>query len=880
MKYRTSTEFRQLFLDFFVTKGHIIEPSSPLVPKDDPTLLWINSGVAALKKYFDGSVIPESRRITNAQKSLRANDIENVGVTARHHTFFEMLGNFSIGDYFKPEAINFAWEFLTSPEWVGFDAEKLYVTVYPTDTETYNYWKDVIGLSEEHIVPCEDNFWEIGEGPCGPCTEIFYDRGPAFDYDTPLEELVVAGENDRYVEIWNVVFSQYNAKAGVPREQYEELPAKNIDTGMGLERMISIIQDGKTNFETDLFLPIIATIENECGVTYESATVEQQTAFKLIADHTRAIVFATADGALPSNEGRGYVIRRLLRRASRYAKKLGVNDAFLYKLVPVVIEMMKGYYGYLVEKKTIVEQVIKVEEQKFLTTLSEGERKLTDLLAEMHAKTLTGEAAFMLYDTYGFPIELTMEIAAETGFSVDEAGFNTHMNEQKERARAARQTTASMHSQNELLQEFKVESEFVGYAMLTTNVTPILLAQGDVQKDGLIAGDDATIILDCTPFYAESGGQVADTGYLINENVKIRVTDVKKAPNGQHLHFIHIESGFINMQSKLIAQVDVDIRKATERNHTATHLLQYALRKTLGTHIEQSGSSVDSDRLRFDFTHFEATTAEQLQIIEKEVNKLIWQALPVTTTEMPIEEAKKLGAMALFGEKYGNEVRVVQAGNSIELCGGTHIHNTAEIGIFKIASESGIGSGVRRIEAITSKAVYEYLNAGETILTTIQKHLKKKQRTDIIAGLTNILSENKDLAQEIGKVHKQIAAQTIEEAIAHPLSINDKNIIFVNFNNMPINELKMNVDLIKERLQNYIAILVSNENDKTNIVAAVSNENTAIIRSNDIVKFFNEKLNGRGGGKPEIAQTMVGKVLAKQELIELIKEVTSRKNGE
>jgi len=873
MKYRTSTEIRQLFLEFFVTKGHVIEPSSPLVPKDDPTLLWINSGVAALKKYFDGSVTPKSRRITNAQKSLRANDIENVGVTARHHTFFEMLGNFSIGDYFRAEAISYAWEFLTSEEWVGFDPTKLYVTVYPTDKESYNYWKETIGLPEDHIVLCEDNFWEIGEGPCGPCTEIFYDRGELYNYDTPKEELVVAGENDRYIEIWNVVFSQYNAQAGQSREEYEELPAKNIDTGMGLERMVSIIQDGKTNFETDLFLPIIATIENEANIKYATATPEQQTAFKLIADHTRAIVFATADGALPSNEGRGYVIRRLLRRASRFAKKLGVNDVFLYKLVPVVIEIMKGYYGYLVEKQTIIEQVIKVEEQKFLITLAEGEKKLAELLTEANNKVLAGEYAFMLYDTYGFPIELTIEMAAELGFSVDEDGFATYMKEQKERARAARHTTESMNSQNELLQAFTKPSEFVGYAFLESEVAPILIAQGDQEVTELIAGDTATIILDRTPFYAESGGQVSDKGYLINENAKITIHDVKKAPNGQHLHFVTVDSGFINYKSKFIAYVDNAERKATERNHTATHLLQYALRKTLGSHIEQAGSSVDSERLRFDFSHFEAINQETLDKIEVEVNQMIWQSVDVSTTIMPIEQAKSLGAMALFGEKYGDEVRVVQAGKSIELCGGTHVKNTSAIGAFKILSESGIGSGVRRIEAITSKAVYDYLQTDIAIIDSLQNILKKKQKADLVVAVENLLEDNKALTHTIQQNNKKMAGSIIDKAISAPVQINNNTIIFAQFDGVSIQELKQNVDLIKERLTDYIAVLTSNENGKTNIVVAVSKTQTDNMKSNEVIKQFNNILQSRGGGKPEIAQATVEKIVSSETLQKILQEM-------
>jgi len=870
MKYRTSTEFRQLFLDFFVTKGHVIEPSSSLVPKDDPTLLWINSGVAALKPYFDGSLIPNSRRIVNAQKALRANDIENVGVTARHHTFFEMLGNFSIGDYFRADAINYAWEFLTSDEWVGFDPDKLYVTVYPTDQESYDYWKDVIGLPVDHIIPCEDNFWEIGEGPCGPCTEIFYDRGPEFNGDTPKEELVVAGENDRYIEIWNVVFSQFDAKKGQAREEYAELPAKNIDTGMGLERMVSILQDGKTNFDTDLFLPLIAAIEQKANVTYKDANAEQEVAFKLIADHIRAVTFATGDGALPSNEGRGYVIRRLLRRAVRYGKKLGIEDKFLAQLVPVVVEIMKGYYTYLSEKEQLIVQIVDNEEAKFLETLADGEKKLAEFIAQADGKLLSGDAAFMLYDTYGFPLELTEEIAAEAGLQVDEAAFNAQMDAQKNRARNARQSDESMHEQNELLQNFTTPSEFVGYTVLETQAKPLLLAQGHVAIESLTAGETGTIILDKTPFYAESGGQVSDTGTLHGDGVSARVQSVKKAPNGQHLHTILVEEGTITQDTLLTALVDSENRRLSARNHTATHLLQAVLRETLGNHIEQAGSLVDPTRLRFDFTHFAPLSNEELQNIEQAVNARIWQAIDVHTEVMPLDEAKALGAMALFGEKYGTTVRVVQAGESIELCGGTHVANTEAIGIFKITSEAGIGSGVRRIEAITSKAVYEYLNADEQLIAATQQTLKKKQRNDISNGLDQLLNENKAMRQQIRTLQRGAAQLTLEEAKTHPVLINDVEVIVAEFADATNNELKTHVDVLKEQSSDYVAMFIGSEAEQTNIVVAVAPSQTETVQSNTLIKQINEAFAGRGGGKPEIAQTTVKKRVTKAEIIKIL----------
>lgn len=872
MKYRTSAEVRQMYLDFFLTKGHIVEPSSSLVPKDDPTLLWINSGVAALKKYFDGSVIPKSKRIVNAQKSLRANDIENVGVTARHHTLFEMLGNFSIGDYFRKEAIQYGWEFLTGEEWAGFDPDKLYVTVYPGDDETYQVWKDVIKLPEDHIIMCEDNFWEIGEGPCGPCTEIFYDRGEAFNYDTPQEEMFVGGENDRYIEIWNIVLSQFNSKQGIERSDYEELPTKNIDTGMGLERMVSIIQNGVTNFETDLFLPIIAEIERLSGVEYETSTPEQRTAFKLIADHTRAVIFATADGALPSNEGRGYVIRRLLRRASRYAKKLGIQKPFLYQLTDTVVDVMGGYYSYLYGKLELVKKVISAEEEKFLSTLSEGEKKLDELLKKTNGLMLSGEDAFTLYDTYGFPIELTIECAEESGYTVDETGFDAYMELQKQRARNARVTTESMQVQVDTLQSFTQESKFVGYESYETVAKAIFLMKDNVEVQVMHSDEEGAIILDKTPFYAESGGQIYDTGTLVNERSIIRVKAVKKAPNGQFLHTVKVIEGVLDLVSEYTAIVDVNQRKAIQKNHTATHLLQLALQSVLGEHIEQAGSNVDAKRLRFDFTHYEGLTQKELKKIEKKVNEMIWESATVTTEILPIDEAKKLGAMALFGEKYGDVVRVVRAGESIELCGGTHVQNTAEIGMFKILSESGVGSGVRRIEAVTSKRAFEYFKEVEQIAQEVQQILKRKKLNEVVEYTENTIKKVRTMEHEIKQFHKKIATASIVAAIQSPVVIQGESVVFTSFEGATIAALKEYVDIVKERLSTYAIVLISYENSETNIVIAVSKDLTEKISSNEVIKKINEKLGSRGGGKPEIAQASVDKVVSKEQILAILSE--------
>ncbi|GBU10454.1 alanyl-tRNA synthetase [Erysipelotrichaceae bacterium] len=872
MKYRTSTEIRQLFLDFFVTKGHVIEPSSPLVPINDPSLLWINSGVAALKKYFDGSEIPNSLRIVNAQKSLRANDIENVGVTARHHTLFEMLGNFSIGDYFRKDAIHYGWEFLTSENWVGFPKEKLYVTVYPGDDETYNIWKNEIGLSADHIVMCEDNFWEIGEGPCGPCTEIFYDRGAVFNSTATEDELYVGGENDRYIEIWNIVFSQYNSKQGVARAQYQELPTKNIDTGMGLERMVSIIQGGNTNFETDLFLPIIGQIEALSGIEYATATAEQIIAFKLISDHIRAVVFAIADGALPSNEGRGYVIRRLLRRASRFAKKLGVSKPFLFNLTDIIVDVMGGYYGYLYSKVTMIKKVIFSEEEKFLTTLNEGEKKLIELLNKTTGTILAGEAAFTLYDTYGFPIELTIECAAEAGYEVDKIQFFEHMQLQKQRARAARVVGESMQIQGDVLANFKNTSIFVGYENFEVLTKVLLILKDSMAVMELLPTEKAVVILEKTPFYAESGGQIYDSGTLVSDRSVIRVRSVKKAPNGQFLHEVEVIEGRLDFETEYTAIIDINQRKAIQKNHTATHLLQKALRSIVGKHVEQAGSSVDSKRLRFDFSHFEAVTPSQLQKIEQKVNEMIWESAQVITEVLPISEAKNRGAMALFGEKYGEVVRVVMALDSIELCGGTHVSNTAEIGIFKIISESGIGSGVRRIEAYTSKAAFGYLKEYEQIVNDVQIAFKRKAKEDILEFAKSTLKKVKELETTIKATEKTMVSQKIVKALEQETAKNkagDITTVEMEFANTTIQDLKSYIDIIKERATTYTVVLVGYEAHKTNIVIASSKDCVEQYNAKLRIQKLNTAIGSRGGGKPEIAQASIDEIIPAAEIFTL-----------
>ena len=715
MKYMTSSEIRQMWLDFFASKGHSVEPSASLVPVNDPTLLWTNAGVAPLKKYFDGSMVPANPRITNAQKCIRTNDIENVGKTARHHTFFEMLGNFSIGDYFKEEAIEFAMELLFDEKWFGFDKEKLYITYYTNDTDARDYWIKN-GINPEHLIPLEGNFWEIGEGPCGPDTEMFYDRGEK--YDKRGKELIENDiENDRFIEIWNIVFSQFNSKEGVERKDYKELPSKNIDTGCGLERLCCVMQGVDTNYDTDLFMPIIKKTEEICGVKYEG-----QMAFKVIADHVRTVTFAVADGATLSNEGRGYVLRRVLRRASKYAKSLGINKPFMAELVDVVIQIMDPFYPYLHGKRNICRQIISAEEEKFLATLASGEKKFEAIALKSNG-VISGTDAFTLYDTFGFPLELTMEYAEEKGMTVDVEGFKQNLNEQKQRARNARKDEGSMGGQNEEFLAFKDESKFSGY-----NATN--------HKAKIIAVFGNAVVLDETPFYAFSGGQLCDKGMLGDS----KVLDVVKMPNGQHLHVLDYNN--FTVGDIVFAVVDKENRDLTRKNHSAAHLLQSALQAVLGSHVHQQGSQVGSEYCRFDFNNYSALTDEEIVKVEDLVNEYIAKNIPVQTHILPIEEAKKMGAMALFGEKYGDTVRVVDMNVSKEFCGGIHVNNTMDIERFAITSIESIGSGIFRCVAVTGqKAMDELKKSTLNIQANLDAAINKAN--DII---NNAKNEGIDLA--------------------------------------------------------------------------------------------------------------------------------------
>ena len=854
MKQLTGAEIRQMFLDFFKEKGHSVEPSASLVPHEDPTLLWINSGVATLKKYFDGRVIPANPRITNAQKSIRTNDIENVGKTARHHTFFEMLGNFSIGDYFKEEAILWAWEFLTSEKWIGFDPEKLAVTIHPEDDEAFEIWNKKVGIPEERIIRLEENFWDIGEGPSGPNTEIFYDRGPEYGDDPNDPELYPGGENERHLEVWNLVFSQFNHN---PDGSYTPLPKKNIDTGMGLERMASVVQNVPTNFDTDLFMPIIRATEEIAGTKYR-VNKEDDTAFKVIADHIRTVTFAIGDGALPSNEGRGYVLRRLLRRAVRYAKHIGINEPFMYKLVPVVGEIMKDFYPEVLEKKDFIAKVVKNEEDRFHETLHDGLRILSEVIKkekESGSTIISGKDIFRMYDTYGFPVELTEEYAEEEGMQVDHAGFEKEMEAQRERARAARQDVDSMQVQGGVLGEIKDESTFVGYSKLEEEGTVIAVVKNGERIVSASAGDEVQVILSQTPFYAESGGQIADKGIIVSEDVKAVVLDVQKAPNGQNLHRVAVESGTLKEGAKVIGIVDQTNRKEITKNHTATHLLHQALKDVLGTHVNQAGSLVQSDRLRFDFSHFGQVKPEELEQIEQIVNEKIWESIPVVIESKAIDEAKAMGAMALFGEKYGDVVRVVQVSDySIELCGGCHVDNTSAIGLFKIVSESGIGAGTRRIEAVTGAAAYQQLKSQLNLLKETAEALKTNMK-DVPVRVESLLGEMKELARENESLKSKLGNIEAGNLISSVQEINGVKVLAAKVQATDMNNLRSMADELKAKIGSGVITLAAIQGEKVNIIAAVTQDLIPQgYHAGTLIKEVATRCGGGGGGRPDMAQ--------------------------
>ncbi len=856
MKKLTGNEIRKTWINFFKDKGHAVEEGASLIPNNDPTLLWMNSGVAALKKYFDGRVVPKNPRIVNVQKCIRTNDIDNVGNTARHHTFFEMMGNFSIGDYFRDKAIEYGFEILTSEKYFGFPIEKLYFTYYPTDDDTYQKWID-LGVEVDHLIACEGNFWEIGSGPCGPCTEIFFDRGEKFgDFD--VDSIKKDIENDRYVELWNIVLSQFNAMEGLVRSDYPELPNKNIDTGAGLERFASVLQDVETNFETDLFMPIIQEITNISGIEYQG-----QKAFKVIADHIRTVTMAVSDGAMLSNEGRGYVLRRLLRRAVKYGKQLKIDKPFLSSLVDIVVDILKDFYPYIVTKSNIVKKIVEAEENKFLETLLAGERKLSDIIEHTDGLQIAGEDVFLLYDTYGFPFELTQEYAAEQGYSVDEAGFKREMEKQKERARRARTDANSMAGQNEKFLKFQAKSIFVGYEVLEVEAEII-----KVFSEGLV--------LDKTPFYATSGGQLADTGMIYLDDVALEVIDVEKMPNGQFLHRIKENLSYDLEGKKVFASVDKEKRELTEYHHSATHLLFKALRDVLGSHVSQQGSQVSYDGLRFDFNHYEGISDETVLKIEKVVNTMIKESYKAETKIVSVEEAKKMGAIAEFGEKYADKVRAINLKYTLDLCGGTHVKDIADIERFAIKSIASIGSGIYRIEAVANAMVKSLsdslvgLNQDiDNLMVKADKILQQAKKEDISLEFDYEINETKTGSyQDVLNKRKllqetQVAVKELEKTYTKLKedkalnSVQDFSDVIINrrlitrLENINGSVLKQIADdvLANENLE--FVLLASVVNDSIIFVAKSNNKN---INAGKMVKEAAMICGGNGGGRPDFAQ--------------------------
>lgn len=854
MKYLTTNEIRKTWLKFFEDKGHNVEDSASLIPNNDPTLLWINAGVAPLKKYFDGTVIPQNPRIVNAQKCIRTNDIDNVGKTSRHQTFFEMLGNFSIGDYFRDDIIPWAYDLLFSDKYFGFDKDLIYITVYPTDEETYKAWLD-LGIEPSHLIKTDYNFWEIGEGPCGPCTEIFYDRGEKYgDYTTEVIEKDI--DNERFIEIWNIVFSQFNSKPGVDRKDYKELPNKNIDTGMGLERLACVLQETETNFETDTFMTIIKDIEKIANTPYSG-----QMSYKVISDHLRTVVFAVSDGAVLSNEGRGYVLRRLLRRAIKHGKSLGINKPFLYELVDTIIKAMGEYYTYLIDTKDLVKKVIRIEEDKFLETLAQGEKILEDIIENNEDKTLTGKQAFTLYDTYGFPLELTIEMAEEHSFSVDTEGFKQEMEAQKERARSARKSIVSMKSQNEAFIEFKEQDKFVGYDKLE-------------EQTRVLKTFPEGVVLESTPFYAESGGQVADKGIIkFNDKIFI-VQDVIKLPNGQFLHVL--QHNTLNDNDEVTAQVDKENRELTMYNHSVTHLLFAALREVVGEHVSQQGSNVSAEGMRFDFNNYDNLDDETLLKIEKIVNEKIGQKINVEITENTIDEAKEMGAIAEFGEKYADKVRVVNMDYTIDLCGGTHVSNTGDIEKYAIASIESKGSGIYRITGHANKSVENIRNQFTGFHTEMDKlddkvskilvEAKEKGVTlefdftrneKIIGSYQDIINkrlEFKTLGEIARDLDKELKGELKNQTLSNLdnlLSDAVDNKLVIRLEDIDKNSLRPLADRLLDNLPGGFVFIANVSNNKVTFIAKSANKE---IHAGNIAKQAAIVTGGNGGGRPDMAQ--------------------------
>ena len=851
--YHGLNELREMFLKFFETKGHLRLPSFSLVPQNDKSILLINAGMTPMKPWFKGEEEPPCHRVCTCQKCIRTGDIDNVGKTARHGTYFEMLGNFSFGDYFKHEAIAWSWEFLTSPQWVGLEADRLYPSIYLDDDEAFDIWNKEIGIPKERIFRFgkEDNFWEHGSGPCGPCSEIYYDRGEKFGCGKP--GCTVGCDCDRYMEVWNNVFSQFNNDG---QGNYTELAQKNIDTGMGLERLAVVCQDVNSLFDVDTVMNITHKVSELTGAHY-GETEKRDVSLRVITDHIRSATFMICDGILPSNEGRGYVLRRLLRRAARHGKLLGVNDPFLYQVVDTVIHENQGQYPDLREKQTYITKVIRTEEENFGRTIDGGMKIFSDLLAEHQAKgekIFSGADAFRLYDTFGFPIDLTAEMVAEQGMTVDEESFRQLMQEQKQRAREARKALGDLGWAGVEFGKDIPATEFVGYDHDEFDATVVALVADDELRGEIPAGSDAVVVLDRSPFYAEMGGQAADHGTISADGILFTVSDVQKNKGGKFMHYGRLTEGTLHVGDTVHAAIDTERRKAIRRAHSTTHLLDAALKKVLGEHVHQAGSLVEPDRLRFDFTHFEAITPEELHQVEELVNDAILEGYPVVTEVLPIEEAKKKGAVAMFGEKYGDTVRVVEMGDfSIEFCGGTHVDNTAKAGPFRVKSETSVASGVRRIEATCGKLTLQSMERSQGVLNKAAQFLKTAPAS-LLERMEQQASEMKQLRQTLDKLKSEASLGEAKQFLASAKTVKGLHVITTTRTGMDTAAMRTMGDFLRDKDPSVVAVIASINGEKVSFLAVCGKEAVARgIKAGDLVRAVSAVCGGKGGGKPDSA---------------------------
>ena len=886
MQWTGLNELREKYLSFFEGKGHLRLGSFPLVPKDDPSLLLINSGMAPMKKWFLGQEEPPRHRVTTCQKCIRTPDIERVGITARHGTFFEMLGNFSFQDYFKDEVIPWAWEFLTSDEWMAIPKDKLYISVYLDDDEAYDIWTQKVGIAPDHMVRMgkEDNFWEHGSGPCGPCSEIYYDRGPEFGCGKPT--CGVGCDCDRYMEIWNLVFSQFDSDGN---GHYERLAKPNIDTGMGLERLACVMQDVGNLFEVDTVAAVLHHVEHIAGKTYKQ-NEKDDISIRVITDHIRSTVFMVSDGILPSNEGRGYVLRRLLRRAARHGRMLGIDHPFLTELVDTVIKSSEQGYPELREHEDYIKKVIGTEEERFGRTIDTGLAILNNMIDKVQTEqiksegklVLSGSDVFKLNDTFGFPLDLTKEIAAEAGVEVDEDAFHVEMNKQRERARSERMTKDISGWSADLFGELTAEpTRFDGYDTLSEAATVVALSDGDELVDAIAtdaAGESKSgvlVVLDHTPFYAEMGGQVADHGMISSGGAKLKVTQVKKTPKGYFVHTCELLDGTIRTGDPVTAAVDEARRMAICRNHTATHLLQKALREVLGEHVHQAGSYQDEKITHFDFTHFSAVSGEELAAVERRVNEKIFASMPVVIQNLPIEEAKKMGAMALFGEKYGSVVRVVDAGGwSTEFCGGTHVKNTAQIGCFKILGESSVAAGIRRIEATTGFGVLRLLDERTDVLARAAAALKANNLKDVADRAESTVAELKETGKELDALKAQMAAAKVDGLFDKATDVDGVRIISAYLTGTGADTLREMIDKVRDKAPNAVTVLVGSDGTKTMMAVGVSaNAKARGLKAGVLVKKIAAIAGGNGGGKPDFAMAGIRDTSKIDEALNAVPEI-------